>query len=99
MNKIELEKALQREGLMTVYVGGVEKCYIDGETLIENGIRQNEINVFGLYKGQQNYVVFITDDEKGLPYYLSRYNSEDDACDALYEKVTRLKRIHEKGML
>lgn len=98
MTKIELEKRLQEENLMTIYDDGVEKHYIDGEKLIENGVRMNATNVFGVYKGQKNYVVFITDDERGLPHYIDKFGTEDEACESLYEYVKLLKRIYDKGL-
>lgn len=98
MNKFELEQRLLNENLLTVYDDGIEKHYIDGERLIENGVRQNAVNVFGLYKGQQHYVIFITDEERGLPYYMDRFATENEACESLYDYVALLKRIHDKRM-
>ena len=97
MNKIELERKLQAEGLMTIYDDGVKKRYIDGESIIKNGIRQNAVNVFGLYRGQKDYVVFITDEERGLPCFLEKHSTESGACEALYDYLILLKRIHEKS--
>lgn len=98
MTKIELEKRLQEENLLTIYDDGVKKDYIDGEKLIENGVRMNATNVFGVYKGHTNYVVFINDNERGLPHYIDKFDTEGEACESLYEYVKLLKRIHDKGL-
>ena len=97
MNKIDFENRLLQEGLMTIYDDGISKDYIDGELLIKNGIRQNALNVFGFYKGKSSYVIFITDHERGLPYYIDRFSTENEACNALYDYITLLKCIHEKN--
>lgn len=98
MNKLELKQKLQAEDLITVYDRGAKKQYIDGENLIENGTFKNTINVFGLYKSTLTgeYKFFITDSERGIPYYSDFFATETEACEGLYKKISRLKRIHDK---
>ena len=96
MNKLELEKKLQEEKMTAIYDDGIKKNYIDGEKLIVEGIRKNMTNVFGVYKGKNNYVAFITDNERGLPYYIDKYETEDEACSSLYDYIVLLNRIHQK---
>jgi hypothetical protein len=98
MNKLELEKRLSDEGLFTVYDRGAKKQYIDGEKLIETGTFKNTINVFGFYKSviTSEYKFFITDAERGIPYYSDFFATEQEACEGLYKKIARLKRIHDK---
>lgn len=100
MNKNDLENKLKSEGLLSVFTNGLQKKYIDGETLLKNGIVLNAVNVFGIFKifETNEYKIFITDDERGIPYYSARFGSEEEACNALYEKIARLKRIHDKGL-
>ena len=98
MNKLELKNRLLEENLTTVYDDGIQKSYIDGELLIVDGVRQNALNVFGIYKGKTSYVVFITDNERGLPHYIDRFDTESEACNALYDHIVLLKRIHDKGL-
>ena len=99
MNKFELESRLAEENLLKVYDrDGILKQYVDESKIVFDGKWGNMINVFGFFKGKENYVVFITDNERGIPYYTSRFSCEEEACDALYEKIARLKRIHDKGL-
>ena len=98
MNKIELEKKLISENLKAVVVNRAMKYYIDGDKLIKNGDWTNATDVFGIYNMKNIFVFFITDSERGLPNYSKKFSNESDACDALYEYVTLLKRIHGKRL-
>lgn len=98
MNKCELKEKLNKDNLLTVVDrDGARKNYIDGEKLIENGLRQNAVNVFGVYKDGNEYIAFVTDNERGLPNYIEICQSEEDACKALYERIDTLNYIYIKN--
>jgi hypothetical protein len=98
MNKIELESKLQAEGLMFVYDRGSKKQYINGNNIFKNGVFHNCPNVFGIYEWDaNNFVCFITDDERGIPYYTDIHKTIEDACMALYDWVKNLHYIHNKN--
>ena len=99
MNKRDLERRLTEENLMFVFDGNVLKHYVDGTKVYINGEWDNMTNVYGIYAGDEGeFVIFMTDDERGLPYYIDVFDSESEACLALYEMAVRLKYIHDKGL-
>ena len=95
MNKLELEKRLADEGLLTIFdTDDSQKVYIDGNKLIKNGVRQNAINVFGVYNDSTGFIAFVTDCERGLPNYIEPFDTEHGACDALYSRITLVNSIY-----
>lgn len=96
MTIIELENKLNFEGLKTVFDRGVKKKYITEKQFLENGIPQNMINVFGIYQQNDEFIFFITDDERGTAKFIKYCATEEEACKALYERISLLKQIHEK---
>lgn len=97
MNRIELENRLKTEGLTTIYDNGRKKQYIDGDKLYTNEVFNNCPNVYGIYKGKNNkFVMFFTDDERGISYLTKTFDTEYDACDFIYNFVMRLNRIYNK---
>lgn len=100
MNINELENKLYSENLIVIYDGDVEKKYVKGNYLRENGKWINTTNVFGIYNSDDSmYCVFFTDSERGIPNYTKMFDTEEEACIALYERVARLKRIHNKNII
>ena len=99
MNKIDLEKKLIEENLLCVYDRGEKKFYVDESKVFINKKWENMINVFGVYKwDEDNFVCFMTDGERGIPYYTNVFSTESEACRELYEMAVRLKYIHDKGL-
>jgi hypothetical protein len=93
----ELEKQLENENLLIIYDRGVEKKYINGEDYTNRRLFPLE-NRFGIYEREDGkYVVFFTEDDRGgLEYYNNACDTESEACDSLYKKITRLDRIYKK---
>ena len=95
MNRVELQAKLGQEDLLVVYDRGSPKYYVDESKVFVNGEWENMVDVFGIYKwDSDNYVCFMTDSERGMPYYNDVYDTESEACQKLYEMAVRLKSIH-----
>lgn len=93
----ELEERFKKECLESVYVEGVLKKYISGNKIYSNGIQENRLNVYGIYKIDVNkYYVFMTDDERGINEYSYICSTEEEACDDLYEFISRKKIIYDQ---
>jgi hypothetical protein len=73
------------------------KKYIDSDNILKNGVFNNKPNVFGCYKGIESYVIFMTDDERGVAYWGNTFDTENEAYDALYEFVKLLDQIHKEN--
>ena len=94
----EMKTQLEEENLLTVHVDSCVKAYVPGELVFQDGKWKNMMNVFGVYKGQNDkYCFFITDGEKGIPEYTAVFNSEDEVCNALLEKIRRIDRMNKKN--
>lgn len=99
MNRVELQAKLFNEALLVVYDRGAPKYYVDETKVFENGEWKNMVDVFGIYQWDpNNYVCFMTDSERGMPYYNDVYDTESEACQELYEMAVRLKAIHMKEL-
>ena len=99
MNRVELQAKLSNEALLVVYDRGAPKYYVDETKVFENGEWKNMVDVFGIYQwDSNNYVCFMTDSERGMPYYNDVYDTEGEACQELYEMAVRLKAIHMKEL-
>lgn len=100
MVKVEFENRIKNESLIQIHDGRIVKTYIDANQIYneEGEWICNELNVYGCFENKKsgNFIVFITDDERGIPSYLSKYKSEEEAYDALYKMITRLERIYFK---
>lgn len=92
MTLIELEEKLKQENLLKINDWGIEKKY---RSVITKEFT-NYPDCFGIIDYQDGfYKFYITDSERGIPVYDEVYNSIEEACDALYLKISRLKRIDE----
>lgn len=89
----ELEEKLKRENLLLINDWGIEKKY---RSLIIKEFT-NYPDCFGIIDYQDGFFKFyITDSERGIPIYDELYNSIEETCDALYFKISRLKRIEQE---
>ena len=94
MKKEEFEEKIKMENLIEVYDDDIKKIYIDSDRVIKDGRWiSNEPNVYGCYRGTNSFVTFMTDDDRGVAYWGSSYDTEDDAYDALYEYLKLLDQI------
>ena len=85
MTKSEFVEKLTDEYLLTVSESGIEKRYIDGDLLLENGVWRNYTDVFGIYHDAGRFYTFMTDHERGLPAHFCRsFDDESSACEYLY---------------
>ena len=97
MTKQEFEARIRAEGLIEVCDRGSKKIYIDSEKVVKNGKWiSNETNAFGCYKGANSYIIFMTDDERGIAYWSESYEKESDAYDALYDFLKLLDQIYKE---
>ena len=97
MKTDELKNQLQLKGLLSVHVGPSVKKYVAGTSVYANNVWENMVDVFGIYQGNDGrYCFFITDSERGIPEYSAVFATEDEACDALIEKMERTERIYQK---
>lgn len=46
--------------------------------------------------GNEESVIFITDEERGNPMYIYQFDTIEEAYDELYKKISRLERIYRK---
>ena len=99
MTRLELRKKLQDEGLLKVYIDGTLYQYVDETVVLKNGEWKNAVQVYGIYKGEEQYQVFFTDKERGIPAYRRSYQSEEAACDCLYSKLLRMVDLHHRYVL
>ena len=99
MNRQELKEKLKKEGLLSVYRDGELYRYVDEAAVIQDGKWKNAVQVYGIFKGNEQYNVFFTDGERGIPAYRRDFNSEEEACDCLYEKLLRQVDIHQRYVL
>lgn len=98
MTIVELEKKLHFEDLNTAHVGESVKQFVKGEKVFVNNAWENMVDVFGVYSDQDGrYCFFITDSERGIPEYSAVFNTEEEACEALYTKIARAERIYLKN--
>ena len=96
MNRQELKEKLQKEGLLKVYCDGTLYQFADEEAVIQDGKWKNAVQAYGIYKGEEQYNVFFTDEERGIPAYRRGFSSEEEACDCLFEKLLRQVDIHQR---
>jgi len=88
MNKQELERRLQEESLLEFNGDDGLKKYVDGDDFFYNNIFHNRADIFGIYKNNDaTYAAFVTDTERGYPKYRAFLDTEEEACDWLYEFV------------
>jgi len=97
MNISELEKKLKEDNMLKVHVDGVIKRYVSGDYVYKNGKWENKIDVFGIYKSESNeYGFFVTDSERGLAVYGRDYDTEEEACAALIERMYLEEEIYQE---
>ena len=90
----DMEKALKEKNLLVVHYQGTAKHYINGQSLFANGHFINRKDVFGIYQNDDGkYYFFITDSERGIPFYGNEYATENDACQALIDDILLLSEI------
>lgn len=88
----EMENKLCEENLLKINDWGIEKKY---RSVITKEFT-NYPDCFGIIDYQDGfYKFYITDSERGIPVYDEVFNNIEEACDALYLKISRLKRIDE----
>ena len=88
MNIKEMEKKLEEDGMLKVHVDGVIKKYVSGDYVYKNGAWKNQVDVFGIYSDEDGtYGFFITDSERGIGKYGRDYETEEEACEALIERM------------
>ena len=90
MTKNELKKLLSEDNLLRVIIGGFKKYYIDGKYFVVNEQVLPAVNVFGICQIKEKYYAFITDENGELTIYFENFNDEEDACEALYDKIWEL---------
>ena len=95
MRLSELSLYLQKEGLLAVHFENNLKRYVPGSRVFKDYSWENMRDVFGVYQGHDGrYCVFITDSERGIPEYSVVVETEEEACDALIQKIERVERIY-----
>ena len=84
----ELRTVLENKGLLHAHFDGVLKDYVSGDVCYKGNYWNNVVNAFGIYKAENGaYVFFITDSERGLCCYQDSYDSEEEACERLYNTI------------
>ena len=100
MTKLEFEESIRKEKLIQIHDGRNVKTYIDANQIYnEDGEwTSNEVNVYGCFQSKKSgeFIIFITDEERGIPTYISKYKNAEDAYAELYKKIARLERIYIK---
>ena len=99
MNLRELKEKLQEEGLLEVFRGGMLCKYVSGELLSQAGRRNNMAGVYGIFKDDDAYYVFFSDNEQAPASHAAGYKSEEEACDKLYEELIKQDAIHRSDVL
>ena len=91
MNLTELETRLENEELINIQDGDLRLSY----TKLKTNCNFDSPNCFGIVKFENNsYGVYFAGDERcGQPYYMAPVSNLEEACDKLYNKLIRLKRI------
>ena len=97
MNIIEMEKKLEENSLIEAHVEGTVKKYIKGEKLFYNGEQvENCTDVYGVYGLRDGkYCFFVTDSERGIPMRGRVYDTENEACKALIERISLEEEIYQ----
>lgn len=93
--KSEIIELLSKRGLLKVNRDGCEIEYIDGNKVFYDDSFHNRKNVYGVYHNVQNdkYVFFITGEERGgMVDYYSKYDTEEEAYNAMYEYIDLLSK-------
>lgn len=59
----------------------------------------DKVNIFSCYydDSTKEAVIFITDDERGIPEYSRIFDNVERAHDELYKKISRMERIYKSA--
>lgn len=90
-NKKTLKSTLKSKELLSFYHRGIKKYYADGASFIIKGIRQKFVNSYGIGYNKGKYLAFITNENGDPLIYFEEFEFEDDACEALFEKILKIK--------
>ena len=93
----EMKTRLEQEGLLKAHVGTSLKSYISGEDILVNNELDNVVDVFGIYKEDEEFVVFITDSERGIPQYIDYFSTESEACEELLDIISSYEKIYKES--
>jgi hypothetical protein len=57
---------------------------------------KNLVNIYGCFegKGNEESVIFITDEERGIPKYIDTFDTVEEAYDELFDYISLLNRIY-----
>ena len=99
MKREEFLNKIKLEGLISIYDDDVEKVYMDFHLVYDkdgNWIN-NTPNIYSCFeKSRSEFIIFFTDDERGIPNYLREFDNEDAAYDALYKRLKLLNEIYKE---
>lgn len=90
-NKATLKAVLKSNNLLSFYLNGIKKYYADGASFVIKGVRQKFVNAYGIGRNKGKFIAFITDNNGDPLIYLEEFEFEDDACEALFEKIKKIK--------
>lgn len=90
-SKRTLKSTLKSKKLLSFYHRGIKKYYADGASFIIKGVRQKFVNAYGIGRSKGKFIAFITDSDGDPLIYLDEFEFEDDACEALFEKIKKIK--------
>lgn len=99
MNIPELTAAFQKEGLLDAHIDDSTKTFITREKAWAFNQRKNVPDVFGIcHTDDDQYMLFITDSERGIAIYSALFETEAEACDALLNIIRVEERIYKRHL-
>jgi len=58
---------------------------------------KNELNIYGIYKKEKEFVIFFKDSERGIITELGRFSTEEEAYEELYKTINSWEDNKKEG--
>ena len=99
MKREEFLNKIKIEGLISIFDDDIEKVYTDFHLVYDkdgNWIN-NMTNIYSCFeKSRSEFIIFFTDNERGIPDYLREFDNEGAAYDSLYKRLKLLDEIYKE---
>ena len=85
MNKNEFEEKIKTLNIKRVKNKSLIKSFLERNR--EYYINKNELNIYGMYNKDNEFIIFFKDIERAVITELGRFKTEDEAFDSLYSTM------------
>ncbi len=94
MNKKEFESRIEKLNVKKVKEKGIKSLFDNNRDYYI----KNELNIYGIYKKDKDFVIFFKDSERGIITELGRFEAEEDAYEELYNTINSWEDNKEANM-